>query len=204
MSSPTTSKTVHASFSKWIIHLESIRDRAPMPAALRDRTKASGKHHFTMTQDLITERPTRTTYGTLCFQAYSFNPTCNRVRIAGDFIGEWAGDDAIDEVWEELNPWSWEDPDEFPTTQQEWSEYLEFCAADLVRRFEAQITAARSPLQTLTQQWFDRHRSAPSPEWLLDRFPKLHFTRADQQFKQRVVTIVLSYFEQQSQQLRLF
>lgn len=152
----------------------------------------------------VAELITQTSYGKLCFQVYLLDTHRAAVRVWGDWIDEWAGDDGVDEIWEELNSWTYEDPEEFPDGLEAWLQYLEFCSDDIVRRFSNQISAAAAKLQQTAKSWMNQHHSVPSEKWLYDHYPTIHFTAASDKFKHRIITAVLPSLGQPSLQLSLF
>lgn len=151
-----------------------------------------------------------TPYGKLRLEVHPVSQFYVLVRLVAPFIGEWAGvedeglagdsnDDssADSEIWEELSDYWWEDPSEFPQTPDQFVEYLDFAAKDIVRQFEHRIAQAAETLTQEAERYYRKQQAVPTLEWLLEHYPRgryCGFSHTDK-FKRRVSAIVLKQFE---------
>lgn len=61
------------------------------------------------------------------------------VCIRAGFVDELYEDDQLEEAYEEISPYSWEDPVDFPDTIEEFNEYLAFCTQHIVSEFQHRL-----------------------------------------------------------------
>ena len=157
------------------------------------------------TERLIAEYSEDMAYGMMTCEVWAYEKPYPylAVCIRSEFIGEWAGSDE-DELWQEINSYDWEEPDEFPETQDEFTDYLAFCAQHIVGEFDHRLEKHTALLIAEGERYFKRHHASPTLEWLLDNYPKAQFSSPSPKFKQRVAKAVLQHFQGRSQQLTLF
>ena len=155
-------------------------------------------------QPKLTAYTETSSYGKISLALYSDHVGGFAVCISGDFIREWYEDANLEEVWEEVSPYRWEEPDDFPETVEEFNEYLAFCAHHIVGEFEHRLSKAVDLLMIEGQRYYQKHQVIPTSEWLLEQWQDAAGLKAIPKFKQRAIDTVLPYFMSRGQQLSLF
>lgn len=139
-------------------------------------------------------------------------------QIQAPFIWEWGGvadDDLAEEehsaggsaqeLWETLNPYSWEDPEEFPNTPEQWQDYLTWAIGEIVKEFECRIERHCRELEPIARRHVKQNKRKPTIGWLLEHYPNAHdLNRETQQFRLRVVERVLEDMKDVPVQMQLF
>lgn len=156
-----------------------------------------------MPATLLAEYTQQTEFGSMTLGAY-FADDYVVVCVKAEWIGEWAGNDSLNgEFWETVNPYAWEDYDEFPETTDEFTEYLIYCARVIVKQLSQRLSSAAAVLLAEGDRYYKQHKVSPPSDWLLERYPQKPLSTATAKFKQRVIAAVLQQFSQQAQQLSL-